>query len=314
MLHRPRTVVALALAPLLLAGCGGADATDSEHQAAAAFFPLQWVTEQVAGDGWDVTGLTEPGAEPHDLELGIAQTASLDSADVVVFEHDFQPAVDEAVANVATGIEVDAAEVVQLRELDDHDHEAEAETEEAHEHEEGDGHDHGDLDPHFWQDPLLMADLADAVADALSESDPDGADTYAANAADLRADLEQLDAAYVEGLASCERTTMVVTHEAFGYLERYGLHFESIVGLSPDAEPTPAVIARLQELIADEGITTVFSERLASTAMAEALASDTGVTTAVLDPIEGPAEGAGGSDYVALMEQNLAALQKAGGC
>ncbi len=95
---------------------------------------------------------------------------------------------------------------------------------------------------------------------------------------------------------------------------RFGLQFEGIVGLTPDAEPTPAAIARLQELIADEGITTVFSERLASTAMAESLATDTGVTTAVLDPIEGPAEGASGSDYIALMEQNLLALQQAGGC
>jgi zinc transport system substrate-binding protein len=304
MLSRTRCAVLLAAGPLLLAGCGGASGSaDAEHEAVAAFFPLQWVTEQVAGPEWEVNGLTEPGAEPHDLELGIAQTAALDQADVVVFEHEFQPAVDEAVANVATGIEVDAAEVVHL-------HEAGAE----HEEELDEGHEHGEHDPHFWLDPLLMADLADAVADALTEADPDGATTYETNASEVRANLQGLDAAYTQGLASCERTTMVVTHEAFGYLERYGVHFEGIVGLTPDAEPTPAAIARLQELIADEGITTVFSERLASTAMADALAADTGVTTAVLDPIEGPAEGESGSDYVSLMEQNLVALQEAGGC
>jgi zinc transport system substrate-binding protein len=106
----------------------------------------------------------------------------------------------------------------------------------------------------------------------------------------------------------------VVSHEAFGYLERYGLHFEGIAGLTPDAEPTPAVLAALEDLIAKEGITTVFSERLASPAMAQSLASDTGVKTAVLDPIEGPGEGDAASDYVALMKQNLAALQQANGC
>ena len=114
--------------------------------------------------------------------------------------------------------------------------------------------------------------------------------------------------------AACERDTVVVSHEAFGYLERYGMHFEGIAGLSPDAEPTPAVLAELEDLIADEGITTVFSERLASPAMAESLAKDTGVETAVLDPIEGPGEGDDASDYVALMQQNLAALQRANGC
>lgn len=304
MLKRSRLTACLAAAaPLVLASCGSSGVSGGGRQAVAAFFPLEWVTQQVAGPDWQVTGLTEPGVEPHDLELTIGATAALDQAEVVVFEHGFQPAVDQGVANVASGIEVDAAEVIHLREAEEGEHE---EGEEAHEH--------GDHDPHFWLDPLLMADLADAVADALTESDPSGADDYAANAKAVRTDLERLDAAYADGLASCERSTMVVTHEAFGYLERYGLHFEGIVGLSPDAEPTPAAIARLQELIADEGITTVFSERLATTAMADSLASDTGVTTAVLDPIEGPAEGEAGSDYVALMEQNLAALERAGGC
>jgi len=318
ILNRARIILMLtrsvALAAILsttvLAGCG----STSEREVAAAFFPLAWVTEQVAGPDWEVTSLTQPGAEPHDLELGIAETAAIEQAELVVFEHEFQPAVDEAVANVATGEVVDAAEAVELRHLSE---------EEQHEHEEqGDGehgsgeHEHGDgdLDPHFWLDPLLMADLGDEVASSLSDIDPEHAEDYAANAEQVRARLEKLDADYTSGLAECARPTMVVTHEAFGYLERYGLHFEGIAGLSPDAEPTPAVVARLQELIREEGITTVFSERLASPAMAEALAADTGVSTAVLDPVEGPSTGESGSDYVALMEQNLAALRKAGGC
>lgn len=308
MLPRSRALIATAVAPLLLAGCGGANGSaGADHQAVAAFFPLEWVTAQVAGPEWDVTGLTTPGAEPHDLELGIAQTAALDEADLVVFEHEFQPAVDKAVENVADATVVDAAEAVELRTVEEQ-HADEAE------HVEEDEHGHGDTDPHFWQDPLLMADLADAVADALSEVDPDGAATYRSNASDLRTELEELDAQFADGLTGCQRDTVVVSHEAFGYLERYGVHFEGIAGLTPDAEPTPAVLAELEDLIAAEGITTVFSERLASPAMAESLASDAGVKTAVLDPIEGPGEGDAASDYVALMKQNLAALQQANGC
>lgn len=310
-----RVVPLVAAGALVLAGCGatgGSGSGGSDHQAVAAFFPLAWVTEQVAGDDWEVTNLTRPGGEPHDLELGIAQTADLEEAGVVVFESGFQPAVDDAVDTVAEGVVVDAAEVVDLRSLEEQ-HAADAEHS-ADEHGADDGHDHGDTDPHFWQDPLLMADLADAVADGLTEVDPDGAASYRRNAGRLRTELEALDAEFTAGLASCERDTVVVSHDAFGYLERYGLHFEAITGLSPDAEPTPAVLVALQELIADEGITTVFSERLASPAMAESLASDTGVRTAVLDPLEGPGEGDGSGDYVALMQQNLAALQLANGC
>jgi zinc transport system substrate-binding protein len=316
MLPRSRALVATAVAPLLLAGCGGANGSSDSagHQAVAAFFPLEWVTTQVAGQGWDVTGLTAPGTEPHDLELTIAATAALDDAELVVFEHAFQPAVDEAVENVGDATVVDAAEAVQLRTLEEEEHAGEDEHAEEEEHAEEDEHGHGDTDPHFWQDPLLMADLADAVADALAEVDPEGATTYRSNADDLRTELEELDTEFADGLAGCERDTVVVSHDAFGYLERYGLHFESIAGLTPDAEPTPAVLADLEDLIAAEGITTVFSERLASPAMAESLASDAGVETAVLDPIEGPGEGDAASDYVALMQQNLAALQAANGC
>jgi zinc transport system substrate-binding protein len=169
-------------------------------------------------------------------------------------------------------------------------------------------------DPHFWLDPLLMADLGDEVADALVDRDPEHADAYRDNAADLRVDLRELDQSYAEGLANCERSTVVVSHDAFGYLDRYGLEFAPISGLSPGAEPTPADLSRLQDLIRAEGITTVFSERLVSPRMSETLADDLGIRTAVLDPIEGLSDETQDEDYLSLMRANLTALQEANGC
>jgi zinc transport system substrate-binding protein len=159
-----------------------------------------------------------------------------------------------------------------------------------------------------------MADVADAIADALAEVDADNADEYAANAADLRADLESLDEAYTSGLADCDRDTIVVSHDAFGYLSRYGLQIAPIAGLSPEAEPTPADRAELERLIERDGITTVFSERLAPTRLTDTLAEDAGVSTEILDPIEGLTDETAGEDYLSLMEQNLAALERANGC
>ena len=45
------------------------------------------------------------------------------------------------------------------------------------------------------------------------------------------AELRALDTRYREGLAQCERRDLVTAHDAFGYLEKYGLHVASIVGL-----------------------------------------------------------------------------------
>ncbi len=133
-----------------------------------------------------------------------------------------------------------------------------------------------------------MADLGDEVALKLTDIDPDHRQDYRDNAADLRTDMERLDREYVDGLAGCRLHTVVVSHDAFGYLEKYGLHFDPIAGLSPDAEPTPAHLAELQDLAQEEGVTTVFTETLGSRKMADTLANDLGLRTATLDPLEGP--------------------------
>lgn len=291
----------------LLSGCGALAATSQtqERELVASFYPLAWVSERVAGDGWAVTNLTTPGGEPHDLELSISATADLTEASLVVYLEGFQPAVDDAVDTIVEGPTLDAADAVELRPAADHGDEG---------HAEGGERDDGEADPHFWLDPLLMADLAGAVAERLSELDPDHAATYRANADDLIADLEQLDATYAAGLTACQRDLVVVSHDAFGYLARYGLHLEPIAGLSPDAEPTPAALAALADLIDAEGVTTVFSERLASPALAETLATDLGVGTAVLDPLEGLTDETEGQDYLSLMRGNLSSLEEANGC
>ena len=312
---------------LALSGCAafsddtgaGAAPADGKVQVVAAFYPLQYVAQRVVGDRGTVANLTRPGGEPHDLEIAPAETARIVDADLVVYESGFQPAVDDSVEQNAQGDVLDAADVVDLQTLaDEHaaeeDHAGEDHADE--EHTEGDGHDHGDsdLDPHFWQDPARMAALGDAVAEQLAQVEPDHAREYAARAGDLRDDLETLDRAYREGLASCERDTVVVSHDAFSYLAKYGLVMEPIAGLSPGAEPTPGDLARLQDLIASDGITTVFSERLVSPRLSASLARDAGVGTAVLDPIEGLSDQTADQDYLSLMRENLAALRKADEC
>lgn len=316
----PRRLAAAVCSALLLAGCSALsdDGTASGRQVATAFYPLQYATERVAGDHFDVVSLTTPGKEPHDLELNVRQTAQVAESRLVVFLSDFQPAVDDAVEHTAEGEVLDAAEVIELRPFDDHGHEEEHD---GHDHEDGgneeeghEGHDHGEVDTHFWLDPLLMADFADAVADKLADLDEEHAQEYAANAAAFRSELEALDQEYADGLADCERDTVVVNHDAFGYQSRYGLHFEAITGLSPGAEPTAQTRAAIEELIRDEGITTVFAEALGSTKTADNVAADLDIRSDVLDPIEGLSDKTADEDYLSLMRSNLDALKQANGC
>ena len=296
--------IALALAAGAISGCSSAGGS-GQPQVVASFYPLQYVAERVVGDHAEVTNLTAPGVEPHDVELSPRQTAEVSSASVVFHEKGLQPAVDQAISNDRPDHVVDAADVVDLHHADG--------AQEADEDE--DGHDHDGADPHFWLDPTLLGQAADAFTRTMSAADPDHAADFKANNARLQADLEKLDEQFRTGLETCTTRTIVVSHDAFGYLgERYDLDVHAIAGISPDAEPSARRLGELSDLIREDDITTVFTERLASPKLADTLASDLGIETAVLDPIEGLSDEDADDDYLGLMRENLTALQKAGGC
>ncbi len=316
--RRTGLATSAAVLGMVLAGCGDEAATGGDlPTVAASFYPLAFVAERVGGGDVRVVNLTPPGVESHDLELTPRQVGEIAEADLVVYEKGFQPSVDEAVDQNAGDARVEVTEVVPLEDLEDHgEHDDATEDEHADEH-EGDDHAHGDLtgDPHVWLDPTLLATIAGAVADGLAEVVPESADAFQERADALVVELVALDEEFSTGLAQCERSVFVTTHEAFGYLaHRYGLEMVGISALSPDAEPSPARLAEVREVIADEGVTTVFYETLVSPKVAETLADDLGVVTAVLDPIEGLTDETEDEDYFTLMRANLGALEEANGC
>lgn len=291
---------------LSLAACADSGDDDGRPSVVTSFYPAAFLAERIGGEDVSVTTLTSPGTEAHDLELTVKQVVTVNEADVLVYLSEFQKAVDAAVEDA----DRDAATTVDLGEGVEHVHD-EHDDDHGHDH----GHDHGDEDPHVWLDPANMVAAAGSVRDALVEADPDNADTYEANAADLVTELEALDADFRSGLATCERTSFVTSHAAFGHLAHaYDLTQLPISGVDPQSEPSTAALAAITDLVKQDGITTVFTERLASSALAETVARETGVATAVLDPIEGLSDETTDEDYVSLMRQNLAALQKANDC
>jgi zinc transport system substrate-binding protein len=86
--------------------------------------------------------------------------------------------------------------------------------------------------------------------------------------------------------------------------------------LSPESEPDAGRLASIADLVTRTGTTTIFTEELVSPRVADALAREAGVTTAVLNPLEGlsASERRAGDDYVSVMRRNLATLASALGC
>ena len=292
-----RAAAALLVTTAALAGCGGSASEGSEGNrldVAVGFYPYEFVAAAVGGDDITVTNLTQPGGEPHDLELTPRQVAELAETDLVVYARGFQPAVDVAVEQQAAEQGFDVLTAVELREGDHGAHEGEA------------------GDPHVWLDPMRLAAIGDAVAEELAERAPERADAFRDRAEDLRAELTALDEEMTAGLASCQRQEIVTSHDAFGYLaEAYGLEQVSIAGLSPEDEASPKRLAEVAAFAKESNVTTIFFEELVSPRVAESLAREVDAAATVLSPLEGAPET---GDYLSAMRDNLERLRVALDC
>lgn len=297
-----RVVAALAAVALVapLAGCRLPSASSGRPTVVAGFYPLYFIADRVAGRYNDVVDLTPPGVEPHEYELTVRQVATVDRARVGFYEQGLSPSVDQAMANDSPAHLLDVAAVVPLA--------APVTGSGVAPTSEG-------RDPHFWQDPTLMAQATTAFAATMASADPRHAAHYRARARALVRDLHALDRTYAATLATCRQRTVVVSHDAFEYLaRRYHLDVVPIAGLEPDAEPSLSRLHDLATLVRDRGVTTIFFETLTTPDLARSLAADAGLKTAVLDPIEGLSSADPHATYLTLMRQNLAALTKANEC
>ncbi|WP_327345848.1 metal ABC transporter substrate-binding protein [Streptomyces europaeiscabiei] len=300
---------AAALSLTTLSACStdsAAAGNTDKFDVVASFYPMAFLAEQIGGKYVNVTSLTEPGQEPHDLEISAQQTAALQESDAVLYLKGLQPSVDDAVAQSELKTKIDAA---TLTSMEHHGNEVGGHSAEHddHEHEELAG-----KDPHLWLDPVKYAEVAKGVGAAFEKADPDHADTYKTNTEALVEKLGALDDQFENGLKNTDTKVFITTHAAFGYLaERYGLTEEAISGLDPESEPSAARVKSLEKMAKADGVTTVFYETLVSDKTAKTIAADANLRTDVLDPIEGITEKSRGKDYFSVQEANLKALRTA---
>ncbi|GAA4687416.1 zinc transport system substrate-binding protein [Promicromonospora umidemergens] len=291
---RPLSAAAAALLVLTATTACSPVVQDDTVDVLTSFYPLQYVAEEVGGEHVNVTNLTPAAADPHSVELSPARVREMGQADLVVYLSGMQAATDEALEANPPDRLLDTAEAAGL----------EAGPNGAAAAPSGSAA----LDPHFWQDPARLSDVAQGVAAELSDADPDHAADYTANAEALVAELDTLDQDYRDGLAQCAGATLVVSHEAFGYLaERYDLVQVGISGIDPEAEPSPARLRAVRSVVQADDVRTVFFEVITSPKVAKALAEDLGIDSAKLDPIEGRSDP--DADYMDVMRENLAALE-----
>ncbi len=333
----PLVLTGLSAAALTLAACGGT--SDSADSGTAVPSPTDGgltivatttILGSVAGDiascaGGSVTTLMPVGADPHDFTPSSAQVAQMVGADVVIANG---LGLEEGLADALSSAAADGARVIEVAELvdpiefgagghfDDEDHSDEEghseeeghSNEEDHSEEEGhseDEHGHGSLDPHFWFDMNRMADAAVILSDDLAEL---GGLEYAECGQQVASDIRAAEGEVASLLESvpADKRILVTDHDALGYLaDVYGYEVAGVVipGGSTLAEPSSAQLRELVEVIQAEGVPAIFANTAEPSALADAVASESGEGVQVVVLYVGSLgePGSGADSYIGMM-------------
>lgn len=281
------------------------------------FYPIYEFTREIGGDDINAINLLPVGVEPHDWTPRSQDIVNTSKAQLFLYNG---AGLEGWVPNFLKGLDssskVEAVEVskgidlIMTDEDDGHDHGGSGE--EDHHEEDADHNSHsGDslhTDPHTWVSPKSAIIMARNIKDSLESVDPEHKDGYEERYKKLAERLQALDSKFEQELTKLPNHEIVVSHQAFSYLARdYGLEQHAIMGLSPDAEPRGQDLVNLAKLVKDEGIKYIFFEELVSDKLAKTLAAEAGVSTMVLNPVEGltAEQEKNGDNYFTLMEKNL---------
>jgi zinc/manganese transport system substrate-binding protein len=315
---RHRTILTL-VALLALTSCSSSEPEEGLTVVATTTV-LGDVVSSIVGDDGEVDVLIDGQADPHEFSPSAAETATVLSADLVVANG---LDLEAGALSLLESAEEEGIPVLYLApQLDpipfgggEHEHEGDEE-EEDHEHEDEEDHDHTGDDPHFWLDPLRMADATGLIASALDEVTP--STDWAERAGSVRAELEELHSEIADVLAPIpeDRRKLVTNHDSLGYLaDRYGFEVVSTVipGGSTMGEPSASDLAELVDLLRAEDIRAIFADTTSPRTLAEAVAAELGDSVQIYDLYTGALgePGSGADTYAGMMRTNANTIAEA---
>jgi len=281
-------------------------------QVLASIYPLYDFAREVGGPEADVKLLLPPGASPHTWEPKPSDIVRLSQADLFLYVGSvMEPWAEKLLTAAAEKKEIHVMGMLRALGIGNGEKPHEPGTA------RGMDHDHA-ADPHFWLDFSLAARSVRAMGERMAALYPAGAQGFVGRAEAYANRLLALDERFSAGLSRC-RTRVFVTggHSSFGYLaERYGLTQVPLYGISPDSEPTPAWLASVVRKGREESLNVIFFEEMVSPRLAEVLALEIGARTLLLTPAGNitSLRQAEGTDFIRIMEENLAALREGLSC
>lgn len=303
---RKKLVCLLVLFCLFLPACATAAPAGDGIVVVATLFPQYDFARQIAGDQAEVRLLLPPGVETHAFEPSPQDIIAIHEADVFIYTGDHMEPWAHRIAESTEGnvLIADASEGIEL-------------FAEAHDGEEEETHEHHELyDPHIWTDPMMAANMARNIENALCESDPANSEAYRANAKAYIAELESLDAD-IRALTDSAAKKKIYFGGRFAmsyFAMRYDIECEAVFdSCSSESEPSARRVAQLIDEIKASGAPVIFYEELADPKIARTIAEATGAEMLLLHSCHNLSaeEFSAGETYLSLMRKNLENLKKA---
>jgi len=291
----------------------GATAGFAELNVLSTTFPIHQIARNVAQGraGVDLQLLLPAGMGcPHDYALTPQDMRKLAAADVLVVNGlGLEEFLGAPVLAANPGIEtIDSSAGIQdLLEYAREHHEAELD----HDHEAETEHgrdEHESVNPHLFACPRLAARIALNVAAGLSKADPEGAGVYFRNAQAYAARMNALADEMAALGQTLKNNRIVEPHGVFDYLAR-DMGLEIVAVLRPHGqEPSAAEMLELVREIRAKQAGAIFTEPQYPAKVGDALARETGLPTATLDPVATGPDEAPPDYYETAMRKNMEVL------
>ena len=145
--------------------------------------------------------------------------------------------------------------------------------------------------------------------------DPDGGETYSANASAYNARLDELHSWTEEQVATVpeDGRLLVTSHDSYGYFANlYGFGVVGVVlSVTTDVEPSAGDLADLVHEVKEYGVPAVFGETTVSERLANAVASESGVKLVRLYSGSLGPDGSGAATYLEMIRTNVGRIVEA---
>jgi manganese/iron transport system substrate-binding protein len=224
------------------------------------------LTNRVGGDEIDLVGILDPGADPHVYEPVPQDVVAIEAAELIFYNgYNLEPALIRLIN--ASGQKAEKIALGELIEPLDFDYQGQVAP-----------------DPHVWGNAANAIVMVAAIRDHLTELSPDDAELFEQNAAQLIAELEQLDQWITAQIATIPENQryLVTTHDAFQY---YAVAYDipvagTLIGISTEEQPSAQTVKRLSDTIKELGVPTIFAESTINPALIKTVAAEAGVKLA----------------------------------